>query len=203
MKRKKFFGVALPVVVSIIIVCGKPNLVFAETATEILKGATDKIIDIVTDEKLKNDKKLRMSKLHQVIDPVFSYEQMSMRSLAKNWKQRTPEEQKEFIRLFSKLLENSYASKLESYGKETINYLNEKVKGNYAMVKTEIIRSDGPVAIDYKFFKQRDDWMIYDFVIEGVSMVQNYRSQFNRIIKKESYEALRKKLDGKVTDLES
>ena len=195
--RKAIFGVGL----FLLIVYGNSTLVFAETATEVLKDATNKVIDIVTDTK--NDKKLRREKLHDVIDPLFSYEQMSKRSLAKNWMQRTPEEKREFIKLFSKLLENSYPSKLESYGKETINYIREKVKGNYAMVKTEIFRRGGPIAVDYKFVRKDDGWMVYDFVIEGVSMIQNYRSQFNRIIKKESYEALRKKLEGKVTDLES
>lgn len=175
----------------------------ATTATDALKQATDQVIDIVTNEKYKKDKKLRRSLLHDVIDPLFSYEQMSMRSLAKSWKQRTPAEKKEFVKLFSKLLENSYASKLESYSKEKINYLGEKVKGKYAMVKTEIVRPDGSIVVEYKFIKHKGGWKVYDFVIEGVSMIRNYRSQFNRIIKKSSYEALRDKLHGKIQDIES
>ncbi|MFQ5672044.1 MAG: phospholipid-binding protein MlaC [Nitrospinales bacterium] len=203
MKRINFRWIVPALILFLVTVWWTPAQARAATATDTLKKATDQVIDIVTSAKYKKDKKLRRAMLHDVIDPLFSYEQMSMRSLAKNWKQRTPSEKQEFVKLFSNLLENSYASKLESYSNETINYLGEKVKGKYAMVKTEIARPDGSIAVDYKFIKHKDSWKVYDFVIEGVSMIRNYRSQFNRIIKKDSYEALRNKLNGKIRDIES
>jgi phospholipid transport system substrate-binding protein len=128
---------------------------------------------------------------------------MVIRSLAKNYKDRSQEEREEFTELFKKLLENSYASKIENFRDETINYTGELVKGKYAMVKTQIIRKDGVVDVNYKLLKEDGQWLIYDFVIEGVSLIRNYRSQFSKIISTESYSALATKLKKKVEDLEA
>ena len=105
--------------------------------------------------------------------------------------------------LFKKLLENSYATKIENYKDETINYVGEKIKGNYAMVRTQIVRKDGVVDVDYKMLKDGDQWLVYDFVIEGVSLIRNYKSQFSKIISTESYAALVSKLSKKVDELEA
>ena len=126
-----------------------------------------------------------------------------MRSLAKNYKERSDEERKEFTALFKKLLENSYASKIENYQDETIKYVKEQVKGKYALVNTEIIRKDGTINVDYKLINEDGKWTVYDFVIEEVSLIRNYRSQFSKIIKTESYDALVSKLSKKIKDLES
>ena len=183
-------------------------LSFASTAaiasdiTDNLRATIDKAISIVTDESLRDKKQIRRQKLRVVIEKQFNYKQMVMRSLAKNWKARSPEERKEFIRLFKKLLENSYASKLESYSDETINYVDEIIKGKYALVKTEIVRKDATIAVEYKLINENGQWLVYDFVIEGVSIVHNYKSQFTKIIHKESYEALVQKLSNKIKELE-
>ena len=108
----------------------------------------------------------------------------------------------EFVNLFSKLLENSYASKLESYSDEVISFRDEIVRGKYALVKTEIIRKDGTIDVNYKLIRENGIWKVFDFLIEGVSMINNYRSQFNRIIKAESYIALKKKMIGKIQGIE-
>ena len=105
--------------------------------------------------------------------------------------------------MFKSLLENSYASKIENYQDETINYVDEKVKGKYALVKTEIVRKNGTIDVDYKLINENGRWTVYDFVIEEVSLIRNYRSQFSKIIKTESYGALVTKLTKKIKDLES
>ena len=128
---------------------------------------------------------------------------MVMRSLAKAWNDRTPKEREEFIGLFKKLLENSYASKIESYSDEKINYIDEVVKGKYALVKTEIVRKDSTIAVDYKLIRDNGKWLVYDFIVEGVSMIRNYRSQFSKIIRKESYKALVERLTAKISEIES
>jgi phospholipid transport system substrate-binding protein len=158
---------------------------------------------IVSDKELTKNPNLRREKLRQVIGLRFNYKQMVIRSLAKNYKDRSQEEREEFTELFKKLLENSYASKIENFRDETINYTGELVKGKYAMVKTQILRKDGVVDVNYKLLKEDGQWLIYDFVIEGVSMVRNYRSQFSKIIGTESYSALTAKLKKKVEDLEA
>jgi len=177
---------------------------FAESAiTKDLKQTIDKVIEIVADPEMKKNPKLKRERLRQIIGVRFNYTQMVMRSLAKNYKDRTDKERKEFTDLFKKLLENSYASKIENYQNETINYLDEKVKGKYALVKTQIIRKDATIDVDYKLINEDGKWTVYDFVIEEVSLIRNYRSQFSKIIKTESYGALVSKLVKKIKALEA
>jgi phospholipid transport system substrate-binding protein len=177
---------------------------FAEShITADLKGTIDQVLEIVSDKELLKNPALRREKLRRVIGARFNYKQMVMRSLAKNYKARSDQEREEFTVLFKKLLENSYASKIENFQDETINYTGEQVKGKFAMVKTEIVRKDGVVGVDYKMLKEDGRWMIYDFVIADVSLIRNYRSQFSKIIKTESYPALVTKLSKKIKDLET
>ena len=178
--------------------------VFANSPiTSELKQTIDKVIQIVSDPDLKKTPKLRREKLRKTIGFRFNYNQMVRRSLARNYKNRTNKEREEFTGLFKKLLENSYASKIENYQDETINYVDEKVKGKYALVKTEIVRKNGTIDVDYKLINENGRWTVYDFVIEEVSLIRNYRSQFSKIIKTESYGALVTKLTKKIKDLES
>ena len=177
---------------------------FAEShITADLKGTIDQVLEIVSDKELLKNPALRREKLRRVIGARFNYKQMVMRSLAKNFKDRSDQERVEFTNLFKQLLENSYASKIENYQDETINYVGEMVKGKFAMVKTQIVRKDGVVDVDYKLLKENGQWLVYDFVIEGVSLIRNYRSQFSKIISTESYAALVSKLTKKINDLES
>ena len=178
--------------------------VFANSQiTSELKQTIDEVIEIVSDLGLKKTPKLRREKLRKTIGFRFNYNQMVRRSLARNYKDRTNKEREEFTGLFKKLLENSYASKIENYQDETINYVDEKVKGKYALVKTEIVRKNGTIDVDYKLINENGRWTVYDFVIEEVSLIRNYRSQFSKIIKTESYGALVAKLTKKIKDLES
>ena len=182
---------------------GSLQSALASEITEGLKATIDGVINVVKDEKYKKDKKARRAAMRKIIDQRFSYQQMSIRSLAKNWNKLTEKEQKEFISLFGKLLENSYASKIESFSDETINYIDEIIRGKYALVKTQIKRVDGVIDIDYKFIQENGSWRVFDFVIEGVSMIKNYRSQFTRIIRNESFEVLKKKMTAKIEGIES
>mgnify|MGYP003299662193 CR=1 FL=1 len=171
--------------------------------TSELKKTIDQVITIVSDPEMKKNPSLRREKLRDTIGVRFNYRQMVMRSLAKNYRERSDKEREEFTALFKKLLENSYASKIENYQDETIKYVKEQVKGKYALVKTEIVRKDGTINVDYKLINEDGKWTVYDFVIEEVSLIRNYRSQFTKIIKTESYGALVSKLSKKIKDLES
>ena len=200
MNRKNTLGCML-IVVSLFLGAGQ---VIAETQiTAEVRGTIDQVLEIVADQSLKNDPELRREKLRKVIGLRFNYKQMVMRSLAKNYKSRSDAERKEFTLLFKKLLENSYASKIENYKDETINYVGEQVKGKYALVRTQIVRKDGVIDVDYKMLKDGGQWLVYDFVIEGVSLIRNYKSQFSKIISTESYSALVSKLSKKVNELEA
>jgi phospholipid transport system substrate-binding protein len=172
----------------------------ASEISEGVKKTLDSIIGIVSREDLKNNEKKaeRRALLREIVSKKFSYYEMCRRSLAKHWKERTAEEKKEFADLFGKLLENSYANKIETYSNEKIIYVDEKKKGNFALVKTIIQKNNDEIPINYKLVKLDNDWKIYDFIVEGVSMIKNYRTQFKKIIHKSSYEELVSKLKKKL-----
>ena len=200
MKRKHFC--IHMVVISLMINLTVVSVCFAGSEiTNKLKNTINKVISTLNDEALKNDLPARRAILRKTINDQFNYRQMVMRSLAKNWDVRSAEEQQLFIALFKSLLENSYANKLESFSNEKINYLDEVVKGEYALVKTEVVRKATTVGVDYKLVRENGVWQVYDFVIEGVSMVRNYRAQFTKIIHKHSYEVLVQKLTDKINAL--
>lgn len=179
-----------------------PQTAAASEVTDQIRSTIDQVLEVVKDEKLKDKKDLRRARLRKIIGDRFNYRQMVMRSLAKAWEDISEKEREEFIDLYKKLLENSYAGKIENFSDENITYTGEQVKGKYALVNTEIIRKDGVVNVDYKLIKENGEWMVYDFVIEGVSMVRNYRSQFTQIIRKDSYQVLVQKLSKKISELE-
>jgi len=152
----------------------------------------------------KNEVKRRQA-LKKTISQIFDYKEMSKRSLGKHWNQRTAVEQKQFSELFATLLENSYAGKIESYNNEKIVYIKEIAQDtNNAEVRSKVITAKrDEFTLDYKLTMQNGKWMVYDVVIEGVSLVSNYRSQFNRIITANGYDSLVKKLQTKSSELKS
>ena len=189
--------------ISFALILGAGKAVQASGITDGLKATIDQVISVVTDPQYQDDRQTRRAKMKGIIFPKFNFLEMGKRSLgSKRWKERSPEERKIFIDVFGKLLENSYANKLESYHDEKINYVDEIVKGKYAMVKTEVIRKNGTVNVDYKLIRGGGEWRVYDIVVEGVSMIKNYRSQFSRIIHQDSFDTLMEKLNAKVDQLE-
>jgi phospholipid transport system substrate-binding protein len=199
MTRKNVLGYVL---ISMSLIFGSGQTFAESQITASVRGTIDSVLKVVADKSLDKDPVLRRKKLRQVIGQRFNYKQMVMRSLAKNYDKRSDKEREVFTELFKKLLENSYASKIENYKDETINYVDEKIKGNYALVRTQIVRKDGVIDVDYKMLKDNGQWLVYDFVIEGVSLIRNYKSQFSKIISTESYDALVSKLTKKIEDLE-
>ena len=189
---------------SLILILGAGKTVQASGITEGLRATIDQVISVVTDPQLKNDRPTRRSKMKDLIFPKFNFLEMGKRSLGKkHWRKISPEQRKAFVDVFGKLLENSYANKLESYSDEKINYLDEIVKGRYAMVKTEVVRKNGTVNVDYKLIESPSEWRVYDIVVEGVSLIKNYRSQFGKIIHNDSFDTLMDKLSTKVNELEA
>ena len=202
-KKNSLWAIAGLAVVSLAVLVSSPSSIRASAIADDLKSTIDNVIKVVTDPAYKGDKGKRRQKLRDIITPMFNYHEMGKRALGKkDWVERTQDEQKQFIDLFGKLLENSYASKIESYQDEEIVYGDEIVKGKYAMVKTKIVRKDDTINVDYKLINGGADWRVYDFVIEDVSMIRNYHSQFSKIIRKDSFQALIDKMSKKVGDLE-
>jgi phospholipid transport system substrate-binding protein len=174
------------------------------TPTDDVKKTVDEVVRIVASKEMKQHEQKRRQALKKTISLVFDYSEMAKRSLGKHWNQRTPAEKKQFIELFASLLENSYAGKIESYNNEKIVYLKEVVDGDHAEVKSKVITAKrDEFTLDYRMINQNNKWMAYDVVIEGVSLVSNYRTQFNKIITSQSYPELVKKLQTKMEELKS
>ncbi|HEX8949180.1 MAG TPA: ABC transporter substrate-binding protein [Dissulfurispiraceae bacterium] len=172
----------------------------AGSPTEQVKQTVDKVLEILRSPQFKGPEKTaeRRAAIHKIADPRFDYEEMAKRSLALYWRQRTPEERKEFVPLYRDLLERAYIRKIEKYTDEKIVYTGENIDGGYATVRTKVIRKEGTeIPIDYKLMNENGQWKVYDVVVEGVSLVNNYRTQFNQIIRSSSYEELVRKLKAK------
>ncbi|MBU0909220.1 MAG: ABC transporter substrate-binding protein, partial [Proteobacteria bacterium] len=128
----------------------------------------------------------------------FDFKEMSKLTMGKYWKDLSDADKGHFVEIFSRLIENSYIDKIEAYSDEKIIFLKESVRENKSLVPTLIKHNNLDIPISYKLYKTQDRWRVYDVVIEGVSLVQNYRSQFNSIIMKEKYAGLVKRIDEKL-----
>lgn len=172
--------------------------------TDEVKKTVDEVVKIVSDKELKKHDQKRRQMLKKSISAIFDYSEMAKRSMGKHWNQRSESEKKQFSDLFASLLENSYASKIESYNNEKIVYLKELIDGDYAELKSKVVTAKrDEFTLDYRMIKQNGKWMVYDVVIEGVSLVSNYRTQFNKIITANGYPELVKKLQTKTDELKS
>ncbi|RQW78044.1 MAG: ABC transporter substrate-binding protein [Geobacter sp.] len=176
------------------------------SVTDEVKKTVDEVVRIVADKELKkpqNEAKRRQL-LKTTVAVIFDYEEMARRSLGKHWKERTPAERKEFVQLFTTLLENSYADKIESYNQEKIVYLKESMEGDHAEVRSKVVTAKrDEYSLDYRLLNKGGKWMVYDVVIEGVSLVSNYRGQFNKIVASQGYPQLVKKLRTKSEEIKA
>jgi phospholipid transport system substrate-binding protein len=180
-----------------------PALSLAGAPTEQIRGTIDRTIGILKDPALsgKDRKEERRGILRKEIEPAFDFQEMAKRSLGPNWRDRTPEERVRFIALFRELLENSYLGKIESYQGEEIRYGKETVDGPYAQVETVVVTTRGQeIPVDYRLLSDGVRYRVYDVVIEGISLVNNYRSQFNSILQKSSFAELMEKLRSTIRE---
>jgi phospholipid transport system substrate-binding protein len=171
----------------------QPVLADAGAPGERVRETVDKLLTILKDPQLKGESKKteRREKLKQVINQRFDFTEMARRSLGSEWRRRSPEEQKQFVKLFTDLLEQAYLDKIESYNGEKVQYLREKEDKDTAEVPTKIIDNKGrEFSVNYRLHKANGDWKVYDVVIEDISLVNNYRSQFNRVLARDSFEEL-------------
>lgn len=171
--------------------------------TVVVKETIDEVLRLVTDEKLKSPEQLphRRILLEEAIEKHFSFSEMAKRSLAAHWKNRSDKERQEFVRLFKALLSKTYAGKIENYSGEEVKYLKERRKKSYAEVHTQIISPKTEISLDYRLLLKDNSWWVYDVVVNGVSLVKNYRSQFARIIHRSSFEDLLNTLREKSSEI--
>ncbi|HYT54814.1 MAG TPA: ABC transporter substrate-binding protein [Verrucomicrobiae bacterium] len=185
--------------VFLVLALGAGNAV-AGLPTDQIKSTVEKALVVLQDPRLKPPARLkeRRDQLRQILFARFDFTEMAKRALGSNWRRRTPQEQEEFVRLFTDVLERTYAEIIESYTDEKIVYVNERIDGAYADVGSKILTSKGEeYSINYKAHLISNEWKVYDVVAENISLVNNYRSQFNRVIANASYEELVRRLRDK------
>ena len=176
---------------------------WAATAQEQLKGAIDRVVTTLESPALKGDGKVveRRSAVRKIANEIFDFGEIARRSLGRYWQPLSEAQRSEFVGLFGDLLERSYISKIELYGGEKIIYNGERVDGDLATVSTKIITKNGTeVPVDYRLFRRGENWMVYDVNIEGISLVSNYRTQFNKIIQTSGYNTLVDRMKSKQTE---
>lgn len=164
---------------------------------EQLKGAIDRVLQVLEDPALKGESRAaeRRRALRQIADEIFDFDETARRAMAQHWRSLTDAQRKEFVALFSDLLERTYTSKIELYSGERIQYPAERIEGDFATVSTRLITKKGTeVPMDYRMLRQGERWRIYDVSIEGVSLVANFRAQFNSVIRTSSYDELLRRL---------
>lgn len=182
---------------------GLSSPLLAETGspTEAMKETIEEVLKVLGDESLKAPERAqeRLNALEKIIEKRFDYKEIGKRTLGRHWQKLNEAEREEFVSLFQRFLSKTYAGNVDGYSGEQVEYLKERKKGDFAEVQTTVLSKKVAISLYYRLLKRLNTWRVYDVVIDGVSLVKNFRSQFGRIIKAESVEGLLEKLRSKTT----
>jgi phospholipid transport system substrate-binding protein len=192
MKLKTRVSLSIVAVLMVVCIAKSAN---AGDPTEAIRGAVNQGVEILKNAKLDTQKQRVqvIDRLRQIVYPLFDFSEMAMRSLGANWRRLNPQQQKEFVSIFTALLEKTYADQIDLYNGQQVVYTGESIDGDYARVDSRIIDKNGQTySVVYRLHKVDGKWKIYDVVAENISLVNNYRSQFNRVIARSSFEELLK-----------
>ena len=163
---------------------------WAGPPTDQLRNGMERIFKILADPDLMGDEKAsqRKTAVTRVASEIFDFAEMSKRTLGRHWDQRTPAERQDFARLFTELIQRSYFSKVDEHGSEKTVFRGESAEGDHALVRTTLLLARGvQMPLDYSMLNAGERWRVYDLSIDGISLVGNYRTQFNRVIRSSSY----------------
>jgi phospholipid transport system substrate-binding protein len=165
--------------------------------TDTLREYTEAVQKVLDDPALKADDRRheRRAAVRKLATEAFDVQETARRALGPHWQQRTPAEREEFVQLFADLLERTYISKIDLYGGERLKFTDERIDGDTAVVRAKVTTRQGTdVPVEGRMHKRGERWLIYDVAIENISLIANYRSQFDRIIRTSSYAELVKRL---------
>lgn len=199
--KKNLFSVLLLIFLLII-----PPLAYSAAPSETLKEHINKVLEVLRDPVLKGEpgRKVKREKIRSISEEVFDFTEVSKRSLGQNWNKLNAGQQEEFIKLFKSILETAYADKITSYTDERIIIKEEITLSEKTVeVPTVIVAKTSEIPINYRLLQEKGRWKVYDVVIEGVSLVNNYRTQFREILANKTPEALLDILRKKVGDARS
>jgi phospholipid transport system substrate-binding protein len=172
----------------------------AGAPTEEIRTAIDKGVQILKSAKLDSskDRAKVINQLREIVYTRFDFEEMAKRSLGSHWRRLSPQQQKEFVTAFTDLLETTYADKIDLYEGQQVEFVGETIDKNYAEVNTRVVgKNRENYSVDYRLHQTGGKWRIYDVVAENISLVNNYRSQFNRVVVNSSVEELIKRIKQK------
>jgi phospholipid transport system substrate-binding protein len=178
------------------------SLAPAGPVTDQFKNDLTQVLKVIEESEGKPPESRRAA-IRAAAEPVFDWREMAARALARHWQARSEAERAEFVRLFTDLIERAYITRVERYSGEPVKFVGEKVEGDLAVVQTRFIATKGQeVPMDYRLINRDGRWRVYDVVVEGVSLVGNYRTQFDRVIRTSSYPELVKRLKDKETAIQ-
>ena len=190
-------GIALTLIILLIV----PLSVYAGAPLDSVKGNVNKVLDVLRDPALKGEsgKKTKRQKIRSISDKMFDYSELSRRTLGQDWKKLNPAQQNEFTDLYKSLLEDAYADKIINYTDEKVAFSKENQLSEKTFeVQTTILTKKADIPIYYRVIQKDGQWKVYDVVIEGVSLINNYRNQFREILMNKSPEVLLDTLRKKV-----
>lgn len=176
------------------------NASAAVTASDEVRTTVESVLSVLKENNTPATE--RRTKIRDLVRSRFDFELMSQSTLGQQWRKADPEEKKTFIELYSQLLEATYVGRIEAYTNETVHYGDEKLKGGKALVETIIVTSTVEIPINYKMVQDKDGWKVYDVVIEGVSLIRNFRSSYGSIIDSEGFQGLFERMRAKIAELE-
>lgn len=190
-------GLAFVAVVAVLLLGGVSSAV-AGVPTDTVRDYTDAVVRVLEDPALKvEDRRAeRRAAVRKIAIDIFDVQETARRALGQHWQQRSPQEREEFVQLFADLLERTYINKIDLFGGEKLRFTEEKIDGDHAIVRAKVITKQGTeVPVEARMINRAGGrWQIYDIVIENISLVGNYRSQFDRIIRSSSYGELAKRM---------
>jgi phospholipid transport system substrate-binding protein len=198
MNRKLKLSVDLVLALWLMLCLAMPAV--AGEPTDAIRAAIDQGVDILRNAKLDNSKQRSevINRLREIVYPLFDFNEMAKRSLGAHWRRLNPQQQKEFVAAFTELLEKTYADQIDVYQGQKVAYSGETIDKDYAQVSSKVIAQNGQsYSVDYRLHRVDGKWRIYDVVAENISIVNNYRSQFNRVIVNSSFEELLKRIKNK------
>lgn len=201
--RKGFFLSALAIFLLLVLCPSGGEAALPGGPLSIVQSGTERALKILRETQWGEGQTLRQRKgeILTIVDEYFNFDEMARRALGRPWKDQSPEKRKEFVSLFKQLLFNTYISRVEGYtgSNEKVFYDSERIEGDFAVVSTHIIyQGNQNVVIDYRLRREGGLWKVYDVIVEGISFVENYRSQFSSILANESFDALLRKIREKI-----
>lgn len=186
-------------VLAVLVFLWVPSWVLAGAPTEEIRTAVSQGIEILKNAKLDDGRQRAeaINRLRTVVYPLFDFREMAKRSLGAHWRQINRQQQEEFVTSFTDLLEKTYADKIDLYDGQKVIYAGETIDKDFAVVNTKVIGKNHSFSVDYKLQLVDGKWKIYDVVAENISLVNNYRSQFSRILAHSSFDDLIQRIRSK------